>query len=85
MTYAPPSRGFRTFVVIWVAQSLSVIGSGMTGLALNVYLCTSALSPKAACWEVEGRPILSPELYDELAGPGLSRGSANFPRLIWGG
>jgi MFS family permease len=38
MTYAPPSRGFRTFVIIWAAQSLSVIGSGMTGFALNVYL-----------------------------------------------
>jgi MFS family permease len=38
MTYIPPSRGFSTFVVIWAAQSLSVIGSGMTGFALNVYL-----------------------------------------------
>ena len=38
MTYVPPNRGFRTFFVIWAAQSLSVIGSGMTGFALNVYL-----------------------------------------------
>jgi MFS transporter, DHA3 family, macrolide efflux protein len=38
MTYAPPRHGFRTFVVVWAAQSLSVIGSGMTGFALNVYL-----------------------------------------------
>jgi MFS transporter, DHA3 family, macrolide efflux protein len=38
MTHVPPSRGFRTFVVIWAAQSLSVIGSGMTGFALSVYL-----------------------------------------------
>src|SRR5207237_9220463 len=38
MAYAPPSHGFRTFVIIWAAQSLSVIGSGMTGFALNVYL-----------------------------------------------
>src|SRR5262245_58118329 len=38
MTYTPPSRGFRTFVIVWAAQSLSVIGSGMTGFALNVYL-----------------------------------------------
>jgi MFS family permease len=38
MTYAPPSHGFRTFVIVWAAQSLSAIGSGMTGFALNVYL-----------------------------------------------
>ena len=38
MTYTPPSRGFRTFVIVWAAQSLCVIGSGMTGFALNVYL-----------------------------------------------
>jgi MFS family permease len=38
VAYAPPPGGFRTFVVIWAAQSLSVIGSGMTGFALNVYL-----------------------------------------------
>lgn len=36
--YTPPPLGFRTFVVVWGAQSLSVIGSGMTGFALNVYL-----------------------------------------------
>jgi len=38
MVYAPPQHGFRTFVIVWLVQSLSVIGSGMTGLALNVYL-----------------------------------------------
>jgi DHA3 family macrolide efflux protein-like MFS transporter len=38
MTYTPPAHGFRTFVLVWAAQSLSVIGSGMTGFALNVYL-----------------------------------------------
>jgi MFS transporter, DHA3 family, macrolide efflux protein len=38
MAYAAPRHGFRTFVIVWLAQSLSVIGSGMTGFALNVYL-----------------------------------------------
>jgi DHA3 family macrolide efflux protein-like MFS transporter len=38
MAYAAPHHGFRTFVIVWFAQSLSVIGSGMTGFALNVYL-----------------------------------------------
>src|SRR5262245_17648671 len=44
MPYVPPSHGFRTFVIVWAAQSLSVIGSGMTGFALNVYLA-QALYP----------------------------------------
>src|SRR2546430_13457681 len=38
LSSAPPRHGFRTFVIVWAAQSLSVIGSGMTGFALNVYL-----------------------------------------------
>ena len=38
MAYAAPHHGFRTLVIVWLAQSLSVIGSGMTGFALNVYL-----------------------------------------------
>jgi MFS family permease len=38
MTYTPPQHGFRTFIIVWAAQSLSVVGSGMTGFALNVYL-----------------------------------------------
>src|SRR5215470_15307297 len=38
MAYVAPHHGFRTFVIVWLAQSLSVIGSGMTGFALNVYL-----------------------------------------------
>ena len=38
MAYAPPRHGFGTFLIVWAAQSLSVIGSGMTGFALNVYL-----------------------------------------------
>jgi len=38
MPYTPPPLGFRTFLIVWGAQSLSVIGSGMTGFALNVYL-----------------------------------------------
>ena len=39
-----PHHGFRTFLVLWLTQSLSVIGSGMTGFALNVYLAQTLLS-----------------------------------------
>jgi DHA3 family macrolide efflux protein-like MFS transporter len=38
MVYVPPRHGFRTFAIVWAAQSLSVVGSGMTSFALNVYL-----------------------------------------------
>ncbi|MCP1845712.1 DHA3 family macrolide efflux protein-like MFS transporter [Bradyrhizobium sp. USDA 4524] len=38
MSYTPPDHGFRTFVILWAAQSLSVIGSGMTKFALNVHI-----------------------------------------------
>ena len=46
MTYSPPRHGFRTFVIVWAAQSLSVVGSGMTGFALNVYVA-QVLYPEA--------------------------------------
>ena len=38
MTYTPPPHGFRTFTIVWLTQSLSVIGGAMMGFALNVYL-----------------------------------------------
>jgi MFS transporter, DHA3 family, macrolide efflux protein len=53
MDYVPPPHGFRTFVIMWTAQSLSVIGSGMTGFALNVYL-VQVLYP-----EPEQKPALA--------------------------
>jgi MFS transporter, DHA3 family, macrolide efflux protein len=39
-----PQHGFGTFITVWCAQSLSIIGSGMTGFALNVFLA-QALYP----------------------------------------
>jgi MFS family permease len=38
MTYTPPQHGFRTFTIVWLTQSLSVVGGAMMGFALNVYL-----------------------------------------------
>lgn len=38
VTYAPPAHGFRTFVVLWVSQSLSLIGSDLTLFAANIWL-----------------------------------------------
>lgn len=36
--YTPPPNGFRTFVIVWVTQSLSVIGSALTFFAMNIWL-----------------------------------------------
>ncbi len=33
-----PPNGFRTFTIVWLTQSLSVVGGRMMGFALNVYL-----------------------------------------------
>src|SRR5919204_3838318 len=38
MTYTPPPHGFRTFVIVWLTQSVSVIGSALTVFAINIYL-----------------------------------------------
>ena len=38
MSYTPPPNGFRTFTIVWLTQSLSVVGSAMMGFALNIYL-----------------------------------------------
>jgi DHA3 family macrolide efflux protein-like MFS transporter len=32
------ARGFRTFVIIWLGQMVSVIGSGLTAFGLGVYI-----------------------------------------------
>ncbi len=34
----PPPQGFRTFLVLWSTQSLSVIGSALAAFAFNIYL-----------------------------------------------
>ncbi|MCX4091630.1 MFS transporter [Nocardia sp. alder85J] len=34
----PPPNGFRAFVILWCGQFLSLIGSGLSGFALGVYV-----------------------------------------------
>ena len=36
--YQPPPNGFRTFVIAWVTQSISVIGNQLTWFAITVWL-----------------------------------------------
>ena len=42
--YQPPKNGFRTFVIIWATQSISVFGSALTFFALTIWL-TQVLYP----------------------------------------
>src|SRR5947208_8416577 len=36
--YEPPPGGFRTFLVLWASQSVSALGSTLTGFAVSVWL-----------------------------------------------
>jgi MFS transporter, DHA3 family, macrolide efflux protein len=36
--YQPPANGFRTFLIMWVTQSLSVFGSALTWFAVVIWL-----------------------------------------------
>ena len=40
-----PPHGFRTFVILWFSQSMSVIGSGLTFFVMTIWL-TTVLYPK---------------------------------------
>jgi MFS family permease len=39
--YEPPPHGFRTFVILWVTQSVSVFGSALTWFAVTIWLAQS--------------------------------------------
>jgi DHA3 family macrolide efflux protein-like MFS transporter len=45
MSYQPPAHGFRTFLIVWVTQSISVFGSALTFFALSIWL-TQTLYPR---------------------------------------
>lgn len=64
MTYEPPRNGFRTFVIIWITQSISVFGSALTFFAINIWL-VQVLYP---------RPEQKPELAFALSALGLAFG-----------
>lgn len=38
MTASTPQKGMRTFLTIWLGQLVSVLGSGLTGFALSVWV-----------------------------------------------
>ncbi|HEX9681107.1 MAG TPA: MFS transporter [Anaerolineales bacterium] len=43
-SYTPPPHGFRTFLILWVSQSVSVFGSAVTFFAITIWL-TQVLYP----------------------------------------
>lgn len=42
MPYQAPAGGWRTFLIVWATQSISVFGSALTGFAITIWLTTSA-------------------------------------------
>jgi MFS family permease len=45
VAYEPPPNGFRTFLILWASQSLSVLGSGLTYFVTTIWL-TEAVYPR---------------------------------------
>jgi MFS transporter, DHA3 family, macrolide efflux protein len=67
--YEPPPNGWRTFLIVWFTQSISVFGSELTFFALSIWLIQT-LYP---------RPDQKPELAIALAAVSLSFA---IPRLL---
>ncbi|MGE5675630.1 MAG: MFS transporter, partial [Mycobacterium leprae] len=40
-TYQAPKNGFRTFLIVWLTQSISVFGSALTMFAINIWMVTT--------------------------------------------
>jgi MFS family permease len=57
MSYQPPANGFRTFLIVWATQSVSVFGSALTFFTITIWL-TQTLYP---------RPEQKPELAFALS------------------
>src|SRR5438046_1081146 len=45
-SYEPPAHGFRTFIIVWITQSVSSFGSQLTFFALTIWL-KQVLYPRA--------------------------------------
>jgi len=60
--YTPPKHGWRTFLIVWASQSISVFGTGITFFATTIWL-TQTLYPL---------PSQRPQLALALAAVGIS-------------
>src|SRR3989338_4428289 len=45
--YTPPPNGWRTFLIVWVTQSASLLGSALTLFALTIWLTVSVYPDEA--------------------------------------
>ncbi len=63
-TFQPPTHGFRTFLIVWATQSVSVFGSALTFFATTIWL-TQTLYP---------RPEDKPDLAFALSAVSLAFG-----------
>ena len=61
-SYTPPANGFRTFLIVWVTQSISVFGSALTLFALNIWMIT----------DLYPRPEQKPELALAISATSLA-------------
>ncbi|MBP2019749.1 MFS family permease [Symbiobacterium terraclitae] len=68
MSYQPPPNGFRTFVLLWASQSVSVFGSALTLFAIDIWLVQV----------VYPHPEQQPQLAWSLAAVGLAMGLAQL-------
>ena len=64
LAHPVPPRGFRTFLIVWATQSVSVIGSALTFFATTIWL-TQVLYPQ---------PQQKAELAFALSAVGLAWG-----------
>ena len=64
MDYQPPPNGFRTFLILWASQSISVFGSALAFFSINIWL-TQSLYPL---------PGQKPQLALALSAVGLAFG-----------
>jgi DHA3 family macrolide efflux protein-like MFS transporter len=62
--YQPPANGFRTFLIVWFTQSISVFGTALTFFSVTIWL-TQILYPL---------PEQKPELAFALAAVSLAAG-----------
>src|SRR5262245_16631669 len=73
--YIPPPHGWRTFLIVWVTQSLSVFGSALTFFAITIWL-TQTRYP---------RPDQQAELAFALSAVSIAFGLATVVGALIGG
>ncbi len=84
-TYEPPANGFRTFVIVWVTQSLSMLGSMVGWFALTVWLSQQIPTAEELGGKLAVMGVLSaipPALLAPLAGTWADRHDRKHTMLV---